>query len=158
MSEGYDECVSAVLGIVAREYQLSPNVILSDSKSKSTVEARQVLMYLLREVRKMSLPEIGRATGRRDHNSPMLSIRRLNVRMKQEPSLKRRVQQLVTRAQALGGKKIEVVLPPSVLERLEVIASSGCFGHTIAEAIERIVSTYVFENVGEVVLKVAEEE
>jgi len=159
MTVEFEERVRPVLGVVASQYELTPSTILSDSRLKSVTEARQVVMHLLRSVQKMSWTEVAVATRRKDHSTALTSVRRIRERMHNEPALKQRVLNLSAMLHQYTARVVvHIALPKPVLERLDALVASGCFGGSGEEAIERIVSTYVYENVGEVELKVEDHE
>ena len=71
--------VDAIHSIVAQSYGVSLDELLSRDRHKTLVEARQVVMWFLRE-RGYSLPEIGRLVGGRDHTTVMAALAKLRRR------------------------------------------------------------------------------
>ena len=64
------------------------------SSSATPVRARQVAIYLTRELTDLSLPQIGRLYGGRDHSTVLNSIRRVEARCKEDEELATRVEDL----------------------------------------------------------------
>lgn len=68
---------------------LSFEIISSSRRTRKIVEARQLIMWEVREEFAISLPEIGRIFGGRDHTTCLWAIRRVEAR-KQGKSLKKK--------------------------------------------------------------------
>ncbi len=66
--------IETVMVETAGYFNIDPQLLKSSSKKKEIVKARQVAMFLAREVLEMSLPKIGEEFGGRDHSTVMYSI------------------------------------------------------------------------------------
>lgn len=64
-----------ILRAVAAYYGLSQADIMGPRRWPRQARARQVMMAIMRQVLRMSYPEIGRAVGGRHHTTVMHSIR-----------------------------------------------------------------------------------
>ena len=53
-----------IISQVSRFYSIDESILRGTLKNKGTAEARQVAMYLIRQLTNLSLPEIGREFGR----------------------------------------------------------------------------------------------
>jgi len=69
--------VREIIAAVAYEYELTPNDILSDRRLASVVRARQVAMYLTKEMTGFSFPALGRQFGYRDHTTVLHGVRKI---------------------------------------------------------------------------------
>ena len=58
--------------------------------------ARQIAMYLCRELTEMSLPKIGATFGGRDHTTVMYAERKISKQIKDDRDLFTQVQQLTS--------------------------------------------------------------
>jgi chromosomal replication initiator protein len=67
------------------------------SRSRVLVNARQVAMYLCRELTDMSLPRIGQAFGGRDHTTVMHADRKIRSLMAERRSIYNQVTELTNR-------------------------------------------------------------
>ncbi len=67
-TEPIGDTVSRIVDIVARKYNVTPTDIMGTSRKKEIKNARNVAMYVVRQVTKMSLPQIG-AVFARDHST-----------------------------------------------------------------------------------------
>jgi chromosomal replication initiator protein len=61
--------VAKLIEIVASHYQLSADDLIGLRRTKNIADARHIAMYLLREEHALSLPQIGRLLGNRDHTT-----------------------------------------------------------------------------------------
>jgi chromosomal replication initiator protein len=75
--------------------------LLSPSRAQRVAFARQVAMYLARELTDATLPAIGRAFGNRNHTTVMHACRRVAERIAVDPEAYEAVQRLT---EALGGR------------------------------------------------------
>lgn len=67
---------SLIIGEVCRFYSIEEDILRGTLKNKNTAEARQVAMYLIRKLTKLSLPDIGREFGR-DHSTVIHSLNKV---------------------------------------------------------------------------------
>jgi chromosomal replication initiator protein len=79
---------------VAERLGISLDVILSPSRSAPVARARQLAMFLTRELTDLSLPAIAEAFNRRDHTTVMHAIRRVERSALEDASLSRAVEEL----------------------------------------------------------------
>lgn len=71
---------------VSRFYNFTPEVILSKARTKDVVLARQVAMFITREMTTLSLEEIGEAFNR-DHSTVMNGLDRIRDMQKKSPEI-----------------------------------------------------------------------
>jgi len=79
---------------VARAFGVSRAELVGSSRAATPLRARQVAIYLTRELTDLSLPQIGRLYGGRDHSTVLNSIRRLETRCGEDRGLAERVEKL----------------------------------------------------------------
>ncbi len=70
-----------IISQVCKFYSIDEVVVRGTLKNKGTAEARQVAMYLIRQMTNLSLPDIGREF-RRDHSTVLHSIRKVEQALK----------------------------------------------------------------------------
>ena len=80
-----------ILGAVCDRFALSVTALRSRSRTASVVTARQVAAYLLREMGRLSFPEIGAALGNRSHSTMIHAVRAMERALGREPPLRRQV-------------------------------------------------------------------
>ncbi len=62
---------------VAEHFSLRPEDLLGGGRRKEVVLPRQIAMYLVRELTRASLPEIGQLFGGRDHTTVLYAIQKI---------------------------------------------------------------------------------
>ena len=72
---------SLVISQVCKFYSVDEVVLRGSLKNKGTAEARQVAMYLIRNLVKLSLPDIGKEFAR-DHSTVLYAIRKVEQQLK----------------------------------------------------------------------------
>ena len=75
--------------MVARHLKVDPVIIRGKSRGGKIVSARQMAMYLLREELGVSLAEIGRLLGGRDHSTVLHSCNRVADNLEKNDRLRR---------------------------------------------------------------------
>ncbi len=81
---------------VAAAYDVPLDALLSSSRAQPVACARQVAMYLARELTGVSLPAIGRAFGNRNHTTVMHACKRTAERIADDKDARDAVQRLVS--------------------------------------------------------------
>ena len=76
-----------VIQEVGRFYELDAAAIRGQSQNKEIANARNVAMYIIREMTQLSLAEIGQKFGGRHHSTVLNSINRVEKQMKNQPEL-----------------------------------------------------------------------
>jgi chromosomal replication initiator protein len=79
---------------VAEGYGISRAELIGSSRAATPLRARQVAIFLTRELTDLSLPQIGRLYGGRDHSTVLNSLRRIEAGLGEDPALADRVQEL----------------------------------------------------------------
>jgi chromosomal replication initiator protein len=87
--EEIQQRVSAAFGISRAE-------LIGSTRAATPLSARQVAIYLTREMTDLSLPQIGRLYGGRDHSTVLNSIRRAEARCGEDAVLAGQVNELRT--------------------------------------------------------------
>ncbi len=72
---------SLIISQVSKFYSVDEDLLRGPLKNKGTAEARQVAMYLIRQMTHISFPDIGREFDR-DHSTVMHSIRKIETALK----------------------------------------------------------------------------
>ena len=70
----------------AKYYSLKPDDLKGNNRSKNTAMARQISMYLMRQLTNLSLNDIGRELGR-NHTTALSSIRKIEDLMRSDPEM-----------------------------------------------------------------------
>ncbi|QWW19576.1 chromosomal replication initiator protein DnaA [Schaalia sp. 19OD2882] len=86
-----------IMGQVAAYFGVTIDQLCSQERSRTVVEARQIAMYLCRELTELSLPKIGSAFGGRDHTTVMHANKKIQSQMAGKRETFNHVQELTTR-------------------------------------------------------------
>ena len=82
---------------VADYFQISEDELTGQSRSRVLVNARQVAMYLCRELTDLSLPKIGQEFGGRDHTTVMHAERKIRAQIGERRALYDQIAELTGR-------------------------------------------------------------
>ena len=85
--ENFLPSAETVIQEVARFYELDSAAIRGQGQNKEIANARNVAMYIIREMTQLSLAEIGQKFGGRHHSTVLNSINRVEKQMKDQPEL-----------------------------------------------------------------------
>ena len=88
---------STIMAQTASYFSLSLDDLCGSSRSRVLVNARQIAMYLCRELTDLSLPKIGQTFGGRDHTTVMHADRKIRQLMAERRSIYNQVNELTTR-------------------------------------------------------------
>ena len=91
-----------VIDATADMFQISVDDLCGKSRSRPLVTARQVAMYVLREMTDFSYPAIGRAFGDRDHTTVMHAVSKISDLMRERRTIYEQVTELMHRIRAGG--------------------------------------------------------
>ncbi|MFA9431571.1 chromosomal replication initiator protein DnaA [Egicoccus sp. AB-alg2] len=89
--------VQLIMDEVADYFSLTVEDLCSPSRSRQLVTARQIAMYLARELTDLSLPRIGKAFGGRDHTTVMHAKSKIAGLMQERRTIYDQVQELTNR-------------------------------------------------------------
>ena len=79
---------------VASTFGISRAELVGSTRAATPLRARQVAIFLTRELTDLSLPQIGRLYGGRDHSTVLNSVRRVEAGLAEDPKLSERVAEL----------------------------------------------------------------
>nr|WP_232483092.1 chromosomal replication initiator protein DnaA [Brevibacterium yomogidense] len=86
-----------IMGQTAAYFTLSIEDLQSGSRSRTLTTARQIAMYLCRELTDLSLPKIGQEFGGRDHTTVMHANKKIKTQMAERRALYTQVTELTNR-------------------------------------------------------------
>jgi chromosomal replication initiator protein len=96
--DGAQEITSSqILTQTADYFKLSMEELCSKSRTRTLVTARQIAMYLCRELTDMSLPKIGQELGGRDHTTVIHADRKIRELMAERRVIYNQVTELTNR-------------------------------------------------------------
>ncbi|KQO63852.1 chromosomal replication initiator protein DnaA [Curtobacterium sp. Leaf261] len=86
-----------IINHTAEYFKLSVDDLYGSSRSQAIATARQIAMYLCREMTSLSLPKIGQLFGNRDHTTVMYANKKITELMKERRSIYNQVTELTSR-------------------------------------------------------------
>jgi chromosomal replication initiator protein len=93
-----------IMAQTAAYFSLTIDDLCGTSRSRALVNARQIAMYLCRELTELSLPKIGQTFGGRDHTTVMHADRKIRELMAERRSIYNQVNELTTRIKSQTSK------------------------------------------------------
>jgi chromosomal replication initiator protein len=96
-SQGPEITAATIMGATSAYFGISLEDLCGSSRSRVLVTARQVAMYLCRELTDLSLPKIGQLFGGRDHTTVMHADRKIRSLMAERRSIYNQVTELTNR-------------------------------------------------------------
>jgi len=88
---------ATIMAQTAAYFSLTIDDLCGTSRSRALVNARQIAMYLCRELTELSLPKIGQTFGGRDHTTVMHADRKIRQLMAERRSIYNQVTELTNR-------------------------------------------------------------
>jgi chromosomal replication initiator protein len=90
-----DACgIGEILDAAAQEFGVEREALLARDRRPTVATARQVAMFLARELTEHSLPEIGRGVGGRNHTTVLHAVNRVSAAMHSDDSVRSAVDNL----------------------------------------------------------------
>ncbi|HEY2191896.1 MAG TPA: chromosomal replication initiator protein DnaA [Actinomycetospora sp.] len=86
-----------IMAVTAEFYDVSIDDLTGPGKTKALALARQIAMYLCRELTDLSLPRIGQTFGNRDHTTVMHADKKIRKEMAERRRTYEQVQELTAR-------------------------------------------------------------
>jgi chromosomal replication initiator protein len=86
-----------IINHTADYFKLTVDDLYGSSRSQAVATARQIAMYLCREMTSLSLPKIGQLFGNRDHTTVMYANKKISELMKERRSIYNQVTELTSR-------------------------------------------------------------
>lgn len=85
---------SSIMKVVSRYYDIAPDQLTTQKRSRDIAFPRQVAMYLCRELTGMSLPRIGQVFGGRDHTTVMHACEKIQDELDRNNDLRRAITEM----------------------------------------------------------------
>ena len=94
-NEPLEVVLDRIVTEVARYFSVSADDIKGSKRTSNITLARQVAMYIIREVCGLSMPQIGAVVGGRDHSTVHHSIARVESKIASDSSFALQIQDLI---------------------------------------------------------------
>lgn len=87
--------VDKIIEEVGRTYGVSSDEILSQLRKAEISSARQIAMYIVREITQLSMVEVGKTFGGRDHSTVVYAIKQVEKNIKNDPHMKATIDDII---------------------------------------------------------------
>lgn len=87
--------VDKIIEEVSRTYGVPPEDMLSQKRKASISSARQIAMYIVKEITQMPMMAIGETFGGRDHSTVVYAIKQVEEKMDVEPDTKAKISDII---------------------------------------------------------------
>jgi chromosomal replication initiator protein len=88
---------TTIMAVTSEYFAISIDDLVGGSRSRMLVGARQMAMYLCRELTDLSLPKIGEKFGNRDHTTVMHAERKIRAQMAEKLTVYNQITELTSR-------------------------------------------------------------
>ena len=85
-----------IVGYICSYFHVDEETLRGQSRSRDVVAARQIAMYLIRRMTSMSLNDIGKEFGDRDHSTILHSLDKVESTMRSNPAFAEKVKEITT--------------------------------------------------------------
>jgi chromosomal replication initiator protein len=96
-SDRPDITANTIMAVTAEYFGVTIEDLTSGSRTRVLVQARQIAMYLCRELTELSLPKIGQTFGGRDHTTVMHAERKIRSLMLERRNVYNQITELTSR-------------------------------------------------------------
>lgn len=86
----------SIIREICRYFRLEEDQIKGQSRSRDSLNARQIAMYLIRRMTSLSLDDTGKIFGGRDHSTVLNSVAKVERKMKTDPNYAETVNSIIT--------------------------------------------------------------
>ncbi len=80
-----------IIKAVADFFEVSPSDMLNRGRKQEVVQPRQIAMFLMRDILKLSYPHIGERLGKRDHTTAIHACEKINKECSQDHGLNQKI-------------------------------------------------------------------
>ena len=99
-SNEYIPTPESIIEYIAKYFALDSEVLQGQGRGRDIVNARQIAMYLIRRMTNLSLNDIGKAFGDRDHTTVLHSLDKVEKQMRSDPAFAETVKEITTNINA----------------------------------------------------------
>ena len=86
--------IVSIIEIVAKEYNLTKDILISRQKDDNVAEARNIVIYLCRKKTNCSAQEIGNCFGNRDHTTILHAERSVQNKIESDSEFAEKVKRI----------------------------------------------------------------
>jgi len=86
----------SIVNCVGKHFSISPESIKGRSREKNIIRARQISMYIIRNLTDLTMDEIGKTFGNKDHTTVLHAIRKIEEGLESNPQLADEIRDIST--------------------------------------------------------------
>ena len=83
-----------VIEVISKELNVKPSELKSKTRAKNVVEARQICIYLTKQLTQNSMPKIAAFFNLKDHSAISKNIKKINELIQTDEMLKIKIEEL----------------------------------------------------------------
>ena len=99
-SNEYIPSPQVIITYICKYYNLDEDVLRGQNRGRDVVNGRQIAMYLIRRMTNLSLSDIGKEFGGRDHTTVLHSLDKVEKQMRSDPAFAEVVKEITTNINA----------------------------------------------------------
>ena len=99
-SNEYVPSPQVIITYICKYYNLDEDVLRGQNRGRDVVNGRQIAMYLIRRMTNLSLSDIGKEFGGRDHTTVLHSLDKVEKQMRSDPAFAEVVKEITTNINA----------------------------------------------------------
>jgi len=103
MLKRYNEYIptpDAIISYICKYYHIDEQLIRGPQRQREAVNGRQIAMYLIRRMTSLSLSDIGKEFGNRDHATVLHSIEKVEQQINKDPAFAETIKDITTNINA----------------------------------------------------------
>ena len=89
-----------IIDYICKYYNVDEDTLRGQNRGRDIVNARQIAMYLIRRMTNLSLNDIGKEFGHRDHTTVLHSLDKVETQMRSDPAFAEVVKEITTNINA----------------------------------------------------------
>ncbi|MCJ7766272.1 MAG: chromosomal replication initiator protein DnaA [Thiovulaceae bacterium] len=89
--------IDFIMSMVAKELNVKPSEIRSKNRSRNIVYTRRIAIYLARDLTPMSMPELAKYFGMKDHTAVSHTMKKINELLKNDEDFKVKIDELTNK-------------------------------------------------------------
>lgn len=93
-THGFQVTIDEILQVTSQHFRLSVDALVGKSRTQRVNQARQIAMYLARELTELSLPQIGEIFGGRSHTTVLHGCNKMSSQIETDPMLEQMISKL----------------------------------------------------------------
>jgi chromosomal replication initiator protein len=91
---------AVIIQHICKYYNIDEETLRGKNQSHGVANARQIAMYLIRDMVKIPLTEIGREFGGKDHTTVLHSLKKVQQQLRTDPAFKETINEIVANINA----------------------------------------------------------